>query len=542
MLIVLPIFLVMGTIICTYYNFLFNSKLEESKGITNSYVNAIEEENTQLSLKVSALAYNDKFLQLINTYNKSDLNMTDFKITKEIDNILDIFFDYSGDIISLVIFLSNREPFVYKNPPPESKLNDLKKDSWYRQIVKNPEHVIYTDNLTYQKVSGTPAYRYSVAIKPPEKFGGGIEGILVLYRSSLIEHLSQIGNEKNVYVLLGSNGNVIFRNAEQLNRGYLKYKLVIDKVEWTLVNYIDVNEIRKPIFNSILLLLILLTCITIMFIIYLKYQMNRILTPIEEYTQQMPLIEKGDFTVRLKPSDIPELNRMANSFNNMVIEIEKLTEEIKWKEREKRSIEIEALQFQINPHFLSNTLNTIKIMARLIDAESIRETTTCLMKIVSNSFRDPGELNTLSSEITNLKDYIHIMKVRYGDSFWVTIKCEKGLENAKIMKMLIQPLVENAIIHGLVPRDRQGCLFIHFRNNKRKLEIDIVDNGTGIKELSTVLKKKHPHKGLYHIGISNVRDRIKLNYEEGYGITFKSRINRYTKVTLTLPLEKGSIE
>lgn len=540
--IVLPIVLVMGIVLQRHYNVILETKLNESRNLSISYGKALEEDITRLSLKLSALAYNHQFLDAMKNYNNAEQPFFLYQNSREITNILDIFFDYSSETISVFIFLDNREPFVYKNPPLHS-FKDIKKDFWYSKIENKPEQIFFIDDLTYQRTFGTPLYRLTSAIRPSGNFNSGIEGIIVMVRSRVMKDILRVVDEQNRYVLFNKDGQVLFSagfpdDQEEFGepeKGILKYEVEIEKTGWSLVHYVDMKQIRRQIFNSMILFLVLMFCITVMFIIYIFSLMKQIFGPIEESIKMMPLIEKGDFSIRLEYSEVPELNKMTKSFNKMISEIELLTKEIRRKEQEKRSIEIQALQFQINPHFLSNTLNTIKIMARLIDAESIRETTTCLMRIVSNSFREPGELNTLDREIVNLNDYIHIMKIRFGDTFRVIIREDENLKEVKIMKMLIQPLVENAIVHGLIPKEREGCLFIHFRNIFDKLVIDIVDNGIGIKDIYKLDCKNLVHKGLYRIGITNVRDRIKMNYGDKYGLSFSSRLGFYTKVTLTVP-------
>jgi len=545
LLIVLPMFLAMGVIMQRYYRVLFEAKLSESRNITIRYAEAFSEEAELLSLKVSALAYNRHLLDLVRQYRDASSRNRSLRLSREMENILDIYFDYSGEALSVLLFMENEGMYIYKNPPPSDRA-ELTGSGWFRQIEETPERILFLDDLTYQHISGTPPYRLAAAIRPPGDAVYGIEGILVLYRSRSLENLIRTGDERNRYAIFSGSGDVLFTEGfpegmgkfTEPQEGFLRYSVPVRKTGWTLVNYMDIREVREPVFNGILLFLLLMSFITLLFLIYNRSLMRQIIRPIHDSIQRMSLMEKGDFSVRLPSSPIPELNRMSCSFNSMVVEIDNLTEAIRKKEREKKATEIRALQFQINPHFLSNTLNTIKIMARLIDAQSIRETTTCLMRIVSNSFREPGELNTLRQEIINIEDYIHIMKIRFGDTFRVIIRQEGNLDELRIMKMLIQPLVENAVIHGLTPEGKQGCLFIGFRRKEGKLEIRIIDNGTGIDGLPPRIEEDRRHGGLYNIGLSNVKERITMNYGREYGLRLTGRKGYFTKVTLTLPLQE----
>lgn len=536
-LIVIPIFIIMGTIIFSYYNILIQSKLEDVKNLTRNSVEVIDDEIRRLSLKVSALSYHDRFLKLSNDYNKSESLTLDFQNAKELEYILDTTFDYSDDLISLVIYFKDRGPYYHKLPLLDD-IETVKGDLWFKYINDNPEKVYFIDDLTYQMAPGLKSYRYAVAVKPPTTLGDGIEGLLVLHKSNTIINLSSSNDNRNNFAIKSPDNSLLLGIDNLDNSNDLIYKMAIEKVDWDFLYELDIREIRQPVFKSVLVLVVFLIGITVMFVIFIRYQINKLILPIEETLELMPLVEKGDFSVRLNPSEIMELDKMSKSFNQMVSEIGNLTEEIKIQEREKRISEIEALQFQINPHFLSNTLNAIKVMARLLGANEIRETTTALMRIVSNSFRDPGELNSVEQEIKNIEDYIHIMKVRFGDSFSVKIRYPDGIKNLKIMKMLIQPLVENAILHGLNPDSGPNVLFIKFIEVGNRLEISVIDNGIGIDKELLDFGKDHSKKGLYNIGISNIMDRIALNYGDGYGLSFNSKIDKYTKFKLLLPIIK----
>ncbi|MBF9014040.1 MULTISPECIES: sensor histidine kinase [unclassified Oceanispirochaeta] len=548
LLIVLPLFLVGGIITRSYYKTLFDVKLNESRNITMRYADAINEEIEELALKISALSYNDPFLDLINQYDLSPSRKQSLEISNEIDSLLDLHFNYSGDILSALMFLNSEKLYIYKNPLIGIR-EDMIQDPWYGEIQETSDQVLFLDDLSYQSMGGTPRFRLGAAIRREIDPNLKSLTLLLLYNLRALENLSRSGSANNRYVIYSHTGKVLFTEGfseEQLDDDFqkcdfLSYEVSIDKTGWTLVNYMNIRQIRGPVLKSTILFLILMSLISLLFLIYGLSLMRQIITPIQESVERMSFVEKGDFSVRLAESKIPELDRMSHSFNRMVGEIDKLTHEIRKTEQGKKEAEIQALQFQINPHFLSNTLNSIKVMARMIEAETIKETTTALMRVVSNSFREPGELNSLQQEILNIKDYILIMQVRFGDSFRVKIRIEEHLEDVRIMKMLIQPLVENAIIHGLSPRSMKGCLVILFRKKRSCLEILIVDNGVGLEDNKTIEEKDYQHRGLYNIGLANVRERIRMYYGSSGSMSLSGRAGLYTRVMLRLPL-KGKME
>ena len=259
----------------------------------------------------------------------------------------------------------------------------------------------------------------------------------------------------------------------------------------------------------------------------------------------MEQVGQGDMHVQVETSGIAELNSLCESFNRMVEKIRQLTKQIEVKERQREQAEIEALQCQINPHFLANTLNSIKMMAAMVGAENIRKMTGALMHILTESFSHDGALVSLEKELDNLEHYVYIMKVRFGDSFDVTFDIQAEIKTLWMLKMLIQPILENAILHGVRGLERKGELRIKGWRQEDRLYLEVADNGVGMSPemLSSIWDHKvHPHKGLHCIGIRNVHERIRLNYGNAYGLKIRSELDNGTTVTLGLPVIDDAVE
>jgi two-component system, sensor histidine kinase YesM len=256
----------------------------------------------------------------------------------------------------------------------------------------------------------------------------------------------------------------------------------------------------------------------------------------------MGRVGQGDMSVQVKTEGLAELNHLCDAFNQMVEKIRLLTKQIEVKERQRAQAEIDALQSQINPHFLSNTLNSIKMMASLVGAESIRKMTGALMSILTESFSSNGALTSLDKEIANLEHYLYIMKVRFGDTFDMTFEIPDEIRTLCLMNMLIQPILENAILHGVRGLDRKGELLLKGWKHHNQLCLEVSDNGVGMSSetmRSIWEHKAHPHKGFHCIGIRNVHERIRLNYGEHYGLTITSEPEQGTIVILVLPVIEG---
>jgi sensor histidine kinase YesM len=534
-LIVLPISLFMGLIFQRYYSALINVRLRESHNLVKSYGESIEEEMKTISLKTSALAYNRDFIDLVDSFEQSEDPSEAFNRSKAIESILNIYFDYSDDIITLCLFLKGGESYIYKNPPRDDP-DKIRNDEWFDRMKREPGRVLFIDDLTYQRVSGMPYFRYGAYICPESGDRSTLEGILVLYQSQTLNSIFRNDRNSSRYILKAGSGEELFSAGAAHSEGqHIVRKYQIGSTSWNLENDMNLSEIRRPVLESFIIFLGFMLLITVMVILFVMSQFRMIIDPVNRSIDRMAMVEKGDFSVRLEGSPIPELNRMAESFNSMVWEIEKLTGEIREKEKEKRKVEIRALQYQINPHFLSNTLNSIKIMARMIQADSIKDTTTSLMRILSDTFRNPGSLNKLDHEMDILKDYIQIMKVRFGDSFSVRFRLDCRTESLRIMKLLIQPIVENAVVHGLREKTEGGKLMIGSSVRNGNLVISVIDNGEGMEKIPDSAGNDKSHKGMYNIGLQNVIERIRLNYGKPYGLAVNGVKGCYTRVDLILP-------
>ena len=210
-------------------------------------------------------------------------------------------------------------------------------------------------------------------------------------------------------------------------------------------------------------------------------------------------------------------------------------------ENEKRTYEYQMLQSQINPHFIYNTLNSIKWMASIQNATGIPEMTTALSRLLKSIAKDERTRVPLSSELSFLDDYYTIQKYRYGGSITmqVVVDSEELLKN-EILRFTLQPIVENAIFHGIEPKGSAGEITIHvYENSSSDVCVDVTDNGVGMDEttIAGLLTDEQKNKSNFFkdIGISNVHKRLQYEYGTSYGLSFTSQIGSYTTATVTLP-------
>jgi sensor histidine kinase YesM len=252
----------------------------------------------------------------------------------------------------------------------------------------------------------------------------------------------------------------------------------------------------------------------------------------------MERAEKGHFDHEISIQGSGEIRTLGESFNKMIYEINNLIIERDLKEKERSKEEMKALHAQINPHFIYNTLNSIRLMAMMTKAQGIKNMTDAFMKLLSATFKEDGTLIPVRKEIEYLENYVYIMKVRYGDHFDMELMIDEEIKDLLIIKLILQPIVENAILHGLSKLTEGGKICVKGFMDHADAVFEITDNGVGMteEEIKKLLTEGTIHRRSFnHIGVMNVDRRIKLNYGEGYGMSIQSEYGKYTTVRLVLP-------
>ena len=265
--------------------------------------------------------------------------------------------------------------------------------------------------------------------------------------------------------------------------------------------------------------------------------------PLKRLIRSMNEAKKGRLSVNVTDVSRDEIAEVTSNYNSMLYDIRELLENIKSKEKQKRAAELKALQAQINPHFLSNTLNTAKWLAGVQNAANIEKLLTALIDLLHASIGKGHELIRLGEEIEYLRNYIAIQEFRYSDKFQVRFEIQEEALDSKILKFLLQPLVENSIIHGIEPMEGRGLIVVKAVITDGYLMIRITDNGVGIpaEVLQKILSEdSRPSKSSFSgIGVSNVEERIKLFFGEPYGIHIESVPYLFTTIEIMLPAMKG---
>jgi two-component system sensor histidine kinase YesM len=314
----------------------------------------------------------------------------------------------------------------------------------------------------------------------------------------------------------------------------------IEGTDWFVVNivpfsYLNAESIRLGTYILLVCLACILTAVVLSFFISKSISM-----PLRALIRSMNRTKNGNLSVPIVDTSKDEIAEVTSNYNAMLENLKMLLEDIKNKERQKRKAELKALQAQINPHFLSNTLNTAKWLAGVQNAHNVEELLTSLIELLHASMGKGDEMITVEEELNYLKNYISIQEFKYYDKFKVHFDIQPGTHKYKILKFILQPLLENSIIHGIEPLKGTGVIVVKINVEDDDLKIRITDNGVGISEdiMKDILTKDHrPNKSkLSGIGLPNVEERIQLAFGEKYGIRIESVPNLFTTFELTLPI------
>ncbi|MDF2614438.1 MAG: sensor histidine kinase [Clostridia bacterium] len=343
--------------------------------------------------------------------------------------------------------------------------------------------------------------------------------------------------------------NILSSNEKQ---GYISYqedgveKVAIystcDVSGWKLVKAVPTAYLYKEIMQIqgfIILLGIMYFITTITLGLFLA---ARVTSPIERLMKLMKKVEKGNLDIHAEITSKDEIGQLSSSFNNMIDNMNLMINKSIEEERQKKEMEIEVLRAQINPHFLYNTLNTIKWMAKIQGSTNISNAVSALIKLLRVSISLGKEKILLRDEISYVQNYLVIQRLRFSEKFDIEYIIDEACLNSFVPKLILQPIVENSLIYS-TDEDSLETLSITIRayEDNKVLHISVEDNGPGIHKdiLDNILTHKQGIDKFSTVGLNNINQRIKLHYGDEYGIEIKSKVEEGTKVLIRLPMNNA---
>jgi two-component system sensor histidine kinase YesM len=553
----------------------------------------IQTETDNVAMGAAALIHDASLRELADVYAAATDRKERYLAARRLDEKLVSFFNYTKQIGAVVLYLRGGDTYSYSNYPNIRGIANIDR-SVYAGAAADPGKVYLLD--TFEAVTRNIGEKnmISLAVCPAPDDESAIEAILVMLRVPYFDGLAaRLGDDPgSAVVIFGRSGKpilsslppgaigeelgalahaplratrgsgVLVRDLRAGGRSWLATLYRMSTTGWTVVLLADKADLSGRVTRYQWYLYPALGLLAVLFMLYAEMFFARIAGPIRAVVGHMGRVGKGDYAVRASPQNIAELAELSHGFNGMVERIQRLLAERERIERERLSAELDALRYQINPHFVANTLNSIRLMATAARADGIAGMTRDLMRVLSDSYSGAEKLTELAREIDNVTAYVGIMKVRFGELFAVEFALEPGTESLLTLRMVLQPIVENSILHGFSggasgapPRAGRGTIRVGARLEDRSLPaaaclepwaeampgkvlvIEVRDDGSGIEpdRAARLLDGKPERGSLYRIGVANVHRRIRLNFGEPYGLEVESAPGAYTLVRYLLP-------
>ncbi len=453
---------------------------------------------------------------------------------------------------------------------------NLKLDTqhWYADAVGKYDHYNLTSSHVQNVISGERPWVITLSRGIRNYTGEGeSDGVVFidLNYSAISELCTQnsVGTKGYVFIL-DQDGNIVYHPQQQQLYNELQTENISlimnaktdvvtagkgddekiyalshsETTGWTIVGCMNMSELLKNSRKArSIYVLVALGLIAVALVISSEIARN-ITFPIQKLRDSMKRVQKGDFSAaEIEVYSDNEIGSLTRSFNVMTHKIQDLMAQNIQEQEQKRKIELKALQSQINPHFLYNTLDSIIWMAEGKKNEEVVLMTASLARLLRQSISIENELVTIGQEIEYVRSYLTIQKMRYKDKLEFEINVDPRITHAQIIRLVLQPIVENAIYHGLKYKESKGMLKVHGYELGERIIIDITDDGVGMDE-ETLKHIYDKHKVNYHsngVGVYNVQQRLVLYYGKEYGIIYHSEKGKGTTATVVIPKRQEDV-
>lgn len=552
-----------------------NAVVENSTDYTIQLVNQVNSEIdnyiTYMENISTILVTSMDIREYLNTTDEDSLK--DDALRKRIISQFDTILNMREDIYNIAIFGENDKYIVNKGTDIINPNIHVQSQNWYTKAVKAGGKRIlsssHIQNMIYNEYKWVVTLSKAIHIKDTNEVLGAL--LVDLNYSSITKLCKKInlGNKGYIF-LVDESGDIIYHPKQQLVYTGIKREKIADilsskedsfiakvdnenklytmskseKTGWIVVGVANIDELfanQRETFTIYSLCAIALIIASIFTAIIYS---NRITTPLTRLKNSMKEVENGNFSgTPYDETEDSEVGVLSRDFYNMTVKIENLMSDKVRAQRDKRKLEIKSLQNQINPHFLYNTLDSIIWMAEGGNNKEVVIMTSSLARLLRQNITNEEELITIENEINSIKSYLTIQKMRYKDQLRYIIDVDPEINHYKIVKLTLQPFVENAIYHGIKYRETKGTIIVKGRKKENGILIQIIDNGIGMNKetLDHIYDKKETIKGHSGIAIENVNRRLKLYYGDEYSLLFESKEGRGTVVSITLPKREGDL-
>ena len=491
------------------------------------------------------------------------------KIKVNLDDMkknFDVVFSEVGIAFDVIVIGDNG--FCYSSQAGDNyDFASLKNQLWYKSIFGKKDDITFISSFKDVFGVGKKQYVFSASRRILNSDGNEIGTLLINIDEVYLSDIYQSAlNGTNVIYIIDSNGNIIshtnkdmrgmnFINVENFKKLYGENDFRLTKKSvgeylisnyhdtqtgWTIIEEMPSSFVLSDVYRAYIIISIIIGICFLISLVISYLVAGKVSKPLLDLCDSLNQVKEGNFDVVSKVAGYDEINLLKSSFNGMAQEIKKLLEDIKNKEAYKRRIENDLLRAQINPHFLYNTLFSIKCLAETRRPEEVSEMISALIDFLKMTLRKDADLICLSEEFIITEKYLVLQQMRYGDKLSFEFEPDEKTTQCMVPALILQPIVENAIFHGIEAKNEMGIIVISSEIQNERLIISISDDGAGMNEdtlervIDTCTNKEYTRNE--SIGIANVSGRIKVDFGNEYGLHIESEAGIGTTVTIELPI------
>lgn len=506
------------------------------------------------------LACSDALKAKIDRYLIQDGSVDD---ALEITNYLKQYQRDSGAIDSIYIYLREKKQVITSTEyHAVQEIFYAQNYPWLKLLEENPEGTRLAPAIINDKISRAPRYVLTFYRPMQDKEGNEIGAVAVNVNErylfyQLLNTREQEGSANYFLVdgnsIIGSAASTSLIGRSFENGADWEDQLVVSESSpmtgYQIVCVSNKGEILRSLKEQQFFIIAALI-ITVILVLVLASRISTLLyRPVKELRKAMEKVSGGDLSARAPVLAKDEIGYLSEGFNETVSHVEALIGELVNERMHKKEAELEALQYQITPHFMYNTLNSIKYAAILQKSDRIAEQLGAFIELLQASISRKGAFLTVEEELRMVRNYVMLQQFRYMDSFLVEYDVDPALQQFYVPRLILQPLVENAILHGINHETGNCMIQISVKAVKdggteepgeRKLELAVADNGGGMTadQIEELMTQKSGKRGGHFsgIGVSNIRDRLRLYYGEKGMLRYSSSLGKGTCAIITLPV------
>jgi two-component system, sensor histidine kinase YesM len=443
--------------------------------------------------------------------------------------------------------------------------DELKTGDITKNTLKEPKRLMYQYDERPDKEDG----RYIVTSKAlMERTSGNVYGTMyfAIKENEFREFYSSYTSPGNHVFLVNKSGVIMSSDQSKLigekSEELLRYaeEMVSEPKDYIIKNFLGKEQIilmeylpsfemymfniidKKTAFGTLIdkkQILLISMGIVFVALIIVFFASRRMTNSLSKLVKQIESASKHEFDKYVTVSGTYETRQIGNAFNSMLDELHEYVDQLVVSQKNQRNAELAALQQQINPHFLYNTLTSIKFMVQQGGKEETEATINAFISLLQNTIGNVNETITVKQEMDNLRNYVLINQKRYGNRIKVNYFVTPDCMELQIPKLILQPFMENSFFHGFI-RKPAGFINVLVWQDGNTLICEVIDNGDGmeVSEDNNLPNTKRKQQHFSGIGVRNVHERIQLIFGEEYGVTIESSLGEGTKVRITLPIQK----